>query len=124
MLILKKIKTLFKRKCFAFAQIALSFLLFPYISQAATANPFVQKIAQNIVNPLIKIFFAIALAFFMLGVIRFVAGGSNEDVRQKGRDHILWGLVGMGIMLAAFAIVRLVIGTFGISDEPLQKFGR
>ncbi|MCB9806208.1 hypothetical protein H6775_03575 [Candidatus Nomurabacteria bacterium] len=78
------------------------------------------KIAINIVNPIIVMFFGLALAYFVFGVLRFIVGGENEEVRQKGRDHILWGLVGMGMMFGAWSILRIVTNTFSLSDQPLN----
>lgn len=82
--------------------------------------PLLSKIATNIVNPIIVMFFGLALAYFVFGVLRFIAGGEQEEVRQKGRDHILWGLVGMGIMFSAWAILRMVTNTFSIEPDAIN----
>lgn len=61
--------------------------------------------------------FAIALVMFLWGVRGYIAGADNEEVRQKGAKQILWGIIGMGIMVMSFSIVRVVIQTFGIDQE-------
>lgn len=92
---------------------------------AATSNPgreLLFKIADKILNPFILGVFAVALAYFLVGVIQFMWSGESEDSREKGRMHILWGLIGMGVMFAAFAILKIVTSTFGIDQEPIDAF--
>ena len=102
-----------------------SLILCPYVTKAQSiksGEDLVQGIATHIVNPIIRVFFAVALAFFLWGVISMIASGEKEEARQKGRDHILWGLVGMGIMIAAFSLLKLVTSTFGVDASSQSKF--
>lgn len=94
-------------------------------AQAAADNPgreLLRKLAKVIINPIISVAFAVALVTFLVGIIEFISDGEKSDGRQKGRDHILWGLIGMGIMFASFALLRLVTGTFGIDQGPINSF--
>jgi hypothetical protein len=75
------------------------------------------KFAIHVVNPILILFFGLALAYFVFGVLRYIAGGKSEEVRHKGREHILWGLVGMGIMFSAWAILKIVTNTFSIDQD-------
>ncbi len=69
-------------------------------------------VSEHILNPLIYLLFAIALLVFIWGVVRAIAQGGDEDVRTTAKRHILYGLLGMFIMFSAFALVRLITGTF------------
>jgi hypothetical protein len=75
------------------------------------ANPFILKIATVLINPAIKGLFIIALLAFLWGVLMFVKNADDEAARTKGRNTILWGVVGMAIMVAAGGIIRIAIGT-------------
>lgn len=94
-------------------------------AQASADNPgreLLRKLAKVIINPIISVAFAVALVTFLVGIIEFISDGEKSDGRQKGRDHILWGLIGMGIMFAAFALLRLVTSTFSIDQGPINSF--
>jgi len=77
------------------------------------------NIEQHIINPLIGIFFAVALAIFLWGVARFIFQADDETAREQGKKHIIWGLVGMFIMVSVFAIIQLIVGTFELPPPNL-----
>lgn len=72
------------------------------------------RIVDVIVNPVIYLMFAVALLVFLWGVAEFVRNSNDSAGQSKGKTHILWGLIGMAIMVGAFAIIRLALGTFNI----------
>ena len=85
------------------------------IAQAATEIPLLNSIKTNILNPLIGLMFAVALLVFLYGVFELIRGQASEDARAKGAQHVLWGVVGMAIMVSVYGIIHLICGTFGIN---------
>lgn len=83
---------------------------------------FVRKVNKLIINPLIALLFALALVFFLYGVVEFIASPADEDKRSKGKKHMLWGLIGMFIMFAVWGIIGILIRTFGIELPPGHTF--
>lgn len=77
-------------------------------------STFLGKVAQVILNPLIVLGFAIALLYFFYGVFTFVSNAGDEKGRELGKRSIVWGLVGMFIMVSVFGIVRVILNTFSI----------
>lgn len=84
--------------------------MFPRIAYA-DAEAVIAAINKEIINPLISVLFAVALIMFLWGLIEFMRGSDNEEVRTKGQQHMLWGVVGMTIMISALGIMQLIIGT-------------
>ena len=78
----------------------------------------ISKIVELIVNPLIQLLFAVALVYFLWGVYQYVAGASSPEKRETGAKHILWGLVGLAIMISVFAIIQISSNTFFKSANP------
>ncbi len=71
-------------------------------------------LVENILNPLMLLFFAIGLLVFVFGVVEFLYGiNAENEARERGKKHMLWGLVGMFIMMVAYSIVKLIIRTVG-----------
>jgi uncharacterized membrane protein YjfL (UPF0719 family) len=81
------------------------------------ADAIIQKITGNIVNPIIVVMFAFALVGFLWGVRTYITNSDDHEARQKGTGHIMWGLIGMFLMVAAFTIVHIVLNTFGLSEK-------
>ena len=78
------------------------------------ANSLLDKIESIILFPLMTLMMAIALLLFLFGAFELVLGASDETARSKGKSHMLWGIVGMLVMISAFAILNIALGTFGI----------
>lgn len=76
----------------------------------------IHKINTVILNPIISIMFAVALLVFVYGVFEFVRDSASEDGRETGKRHIIYGLIGLFIMVSAFGIIKVITGTFGLSD--------
>lgn len=75
-------------------------------------DKFITAVSNEILNPFIYLLFAIALIVFIAGIVRAIANGGDEDARTTAKRHIMYGLLGMFIMFSAFALVRLITGTF------------
>ncbi len=82
---------------------------------------FIHKIDQYIVNPIILLLVAVALLVFLWGVLEFVGHSDSEEARTKGGRHILWGIVGLAIMLSAFGIVNVIINTIGADSTAINQ---
>lgn len=77
------------------------------------------RVSYYIINPLIIAGFVAALIYFIWGLIDFLR---NRDVNaaagQEGRNHMLWGIVGLVIMVSAFAIMQMMAGILGPNSLP------
>lgn len=65
-------------------------------------------IQTKIFIPLIKLLFILATVVFLWGVIEFIAGANSEDKLKKGKLHMIWGVIGMAIMLSAGGIIQIL----------------
>lgn len=82
--------------------------------QLATVSEFLKKVDTAIITPLILLLFGLALAYFLWGLFVFIQNTDSDEGRTKGRQHMIWGVVGMVIMLAARTIIEIGLRTFGV----------
>jgi hypothetical protein len=73
----------------------------------------IQRILDNIVNPIILLMVVVSVVVFLWGVFQFVRNAESSEERKKGGLHILWGSVGLFIMVTAYGILNLILGTIG-----------
>ncbi len=71
-------------------------------------------IKTEIVNPAIYLLLALAAVYFVWGVFVFVSNQENDEAREKGKQHMIWGIVGIAIMLSTFGIIEMIKGTIGV----------
>ncbi|MEK7152941.1 MAG: hypothetical protein AAB834_03275 [Patescibacteria group bacterium] len=84
-----------------------------------TVTDTLKKINKEILNPIIALLFAVALVVFLWGLVEFVASAEGDQGRLRGKQHMLWGVVGMTIMVGARAIILIVTNTFGLPPPDL-----
>lgn len=82
----------------------------------------IANLVRVVINPLITLLFAVAGVVFLYGVMQFISAKGSGDTSgfEKGKQHMIWGIVGMAIILSAFAIKAFVctsVRVFG--DVPV-----
>ena len=82
----------------------------------------VGKINEEIIAPIILLLFVVALAIFFWGIADYIRGSGNEEVRKIGRDHMIWGIVGIFIMVSSWAIIGILLSSIG-APEPVIPTG-
>ncbi len=73
--------------------------------------PLIGNIKSEIIDPLIWFLFVLGLLYFFYGVWELVRGAESEEARATGRQHIMWGVIGMFIMISFWGIMNLICGT-------------
>lgn len=100
------------------------YLLFTKIAYAAPSknlDEFLANVNEFIINPLILFLFALAILFFLYGVFEFFLNQSNDEKKTTGKQHMLWGIVGIAIMLSVWTILGIIINTLGISEVKINS---
>ena len=87
----------------------------------ASVDSFLANVGEQIINPLIVLLFALATAFFLFGIFQFVTNAENEEKRTEGRNHILWGVIGLTIMIGVWTILNVILNTFNIKNIDPEK---
>jgi len=87
--------------------------------QKATAEAFsfVGKLNTVIIFPLITLLAAVAFLVFIWGCAQYIINAGNEKARGEGVQHITWGIIGLVVMVTAWAIFSLAAGTFGLTGQ-------
>lgn len=78
-----------------------------------------------VVRPAILLLFGVAFVVFVWGIVEFIKNADDVKGRDTGKRSIIWGIVGMVIMVSVYGIINVVAGTIGVnpSDLPEQNSG-
>jgi uncharacterized membrane protein YidH (DUF202 family) len=91
------------------------------IAYAATnLDEFIANVDNMIINPLISFLFALAIVFFLYGVLEFFMNQENEEKKTTGKSHMIWGIIGITIMLGVWTILNIVLSTLGINKSEIN----
>jgi uncharacterized membrane protein YidH (DUF202 family) len=77
----------------------------------------IDKIVEIIINPILVLLFAAGLVMFMWGLLQFMRNVENAAEHSEGKQHMLWGVIGMFVMFSVYAILRVGLATFDV-DVP------
>ncbi|MCF7834248.1 MAG: pilin [Candidatus Pacebacteria bacterium] len=86
--------------------------------EACSSNGGITLIICNvstILSKLIPLLISVGVIIFIWGVVLYVIGGGDE-AKTKGRDRMLWGLVGLAVIAGMWGLVAMINTTFGITD--------
>ncbi len=77
------------------------------------ADDILQKLATEIFSPLYQLIVAIAFLYFLYGVAKFIYDMKNPQEKNTGKQHLLWGLIGLFIIFSVGGILSMFEGIFG-----------
>lgn len=91
-------------------------LIFPLITLAQTTN--VDRILVQVratLNIVIAILFVLVTLVFIWGVVQYIMAGGEEEKLKTGRRHMIWGIIGLAIVGAAWGITTLIWNYLGVN---------
>lgn len=82
-----------------------------------TVSELLPKIYDVIFKPVVWLLFAVAFLMFVYGIFQFIKNIDSSDTeRETGKRNMIYGVVGMVIMVSVFGIIRIIAGTIGVED--------
>ena len=77
-------------------------------------NEIIDVVVAEILNPLILLMFGVATLYFFWGLYKYVSGAYSDKDQDEGKGNIVWGLVGMAIMVSVYGIIAFIKNTFSL----------
>lgn len=78
-------------------------------------------IIDNLIRPGITLLTALAVVYFVYGVFDFIRNSASEEGVTTGGKHIMWGIIGLFIMISAWGIIGLICNTVNCQDSSLAE---
>lgn len=77
-------------------------------------NSFLETVTREIIDPIITLMALGAFLVFVWGTVKFIRNAGNDEKRAEGKQHMLWGIVGLAIIFGAFAILNFLKSIVGV----------
>ncbi len=78
------------------------------------AQQLVGKVVTLILDPAILVVFSLGFLVFVWGLVEFLRNLNSGGRTDDGKQHMIWGIVGMFIMISVYGIISLISNTFGL----------
>jgi hypothetical protein len=109
------------KKALALTSATIAAFAVPLVSMAQSVNnlsdagSFIINIINNVLVPVL---FAVAFIVFLWGAFyTFIFGAQSEEVKEKGKNLMLWGLIGFFVMVSIWGLVNILTGTIRFGNN-------
>ena len=120
-----------KKKLIGLSSVALSFAPFVALAQSpntksctgvslGTVEGIICKVA-NILDIIIPVLVVLGVVYFVWGVVSFVIS-DDEEAKTKGRDRMIFGIIGLVVIVAMWGLVGIINNTFGLGAGQGQQY--
>jgi len=77
-----------------------------------TFSTFVNEII-GLITLFIPIIVGLAMVTFLYGLVLYIGNSGDESKRKESVQYIIYGLVGLFVMVSVWGLVGMIAGTFG-----------
>src|SRR3989338_6366974 len=85
------------------------------ISSVTTLQGLLCKLSE-VFNAVLPILIALGVVFFVWGVLMYVLF-DDEEAKKRGRDRMIWGIIGLAVIIGLWGLVRLLTNTFDLGNR-------
>ena len=70
----------------------------------------------QLLNAVVPVLIALGVVYFVWGVIQYVIA-SDEEAKKSGRNRIIYGIIGLAVIIGLWGLVTLLANTFGLNNN-------
>jgi len=82
--------------------------------QITTLQGVLCKVSE-ILNAVIPVLIVLGVVYFVWGVITYVIS-SDEEAKKAGRNRIIYGIIGLAVIVGLWGLVNILKNTFGLNN--------
>lgn len=86
----------------------------PLNDSPLTFDHLLSNITSQILVPIEFLLAGLAVIYFLWGVVVFIQNAESAEKRSEGFSHMVWGIVGLFIMVAARGLINLILVFMGL----------
>ncbi|MSU55254.1 MAG: hypothetical protein EXS46_01790 [Candidatus Taylorbacteria bacterium] len=72
---------------------------------------------NRIVNYIVPFLVGLAVLVVIYGVFGFISNAADEEARASAKQFIIWGIIGIFIMLSVWGLVTILEGTLVLTKD-------
>lgn len=68
---------------------------------------------NQLLGLVVPVLIALGVVYFIWGVVSYVIG-TDEEAKAAGRQKIIWGIIGLAVVIGVWGLVGILNRTFGV----------
>jgi phosphate starvation-inducible membrane PsiE len=90
--------------------------------ESKTFGEIVVGIARELSGYFLILIATASVLLFIWGIVKYIYKAESEAERTKGRNLMLWGIIGFFVFFGIWAIVTMIGTTFGVDVKIPPQF--
>ena len=86
----------------------------PAVTTVTSFSSLIDKVV-DVLGKIVPLLIGLAVVVFLYGVLKFITAAGDETKRKEGKDVIIYGIIGLFVMVSVWGLVNLILGTFTLS---------
>jgi hypothetical protein len=71
-----------------------------------------ERVVTEVLSPLYELIASVAFVYFLYGVVMFIIGMNDPEKKTIGKQHMLYGTIGLFIILSVGGILKVFNDVF------------
>jgi len=84
-------------------------------SAAGTTLGSILSVFKGLLDAIIPIIITLAVVYFFYGVAKYVMAAGDEEAQKAGRSIMIYGVIGLFVIVAVWGLVAMLGTTFGVT---------
>lgn len=76
---------------------------------------------NTILTTAVPVLVTVALAVYILSAVVLIARAQNDEARKTGRKRMLWGIVGIFVMVSVWGFVAILQDMFDVGSTSVPS---
>ena len=89
----------------------------PFAAGAVESANDLFNLIEEILCKLAPMLVAIAVIVLLVAIINYIRAGEEEEKRGKARDMMIYGIIGLFVMISLWGLVAILSGTFNLDKD-------
>lgn len=102
--------------------IPLGLMAMPFAAGAVNVTSFdsLVTLVNGILDSLVPLIIGVAVVILLIAIVNYIRAGEEEEKRDKAKSLMIYGIVGLFVMVSLWGLVAILSGTFNLNNTPPQ----
>ena len=97
--------------------IPFGFIAMPFVAGAVSNVNDIFALAESILGKLAPMLVAIAVIILLVAILGYIKAGGDEDKKKTYKDLMIYGIIGLFVMVSVWGLVSILSGTFNLNND-------
>jgi len=89
----------------------------PFAAGAVESANDLFNLVEEILGKLAPMLIAVAVIILLVAIVNYIRAGEEEEKRDKAKSLMIYGIIGLFVMVSLWGLVAILSGTFNLSND-------